>query len=286
MYHLFVSGNEGTWNGDPWIIDASRCLRADEYTAESLVIDLASLTSADQMRLISFPCIFAYETGNKENAKLGTIKKIRKSGAKVQILYEIDPDYPPIKHEHLLKLRWDLGIEEFELRRTHWALKDEEASAALESLGYPAIPSRTPINIHDHIFDIALSFPGEVRPYVESIARDLVSKIGKDRVFYDNDYKAQLARPNLDTALQALYTRSRLIVAFLSKDYASKKWCHIEFRAIREIINAREDDRVMFVRHDAAEVKGVFSTDGYIDAEQHEPNEVAEMIVERLRLLS
>ena len=286
MFHLFVSANEDSWMGEPWVEDASRCLKSGEYTEQSLAVDFTTQTAAGQQGLGKFPCIFAYETGTKKDGRLGSIEKIRKNGAKIQVLYKLAENYPPIKHDDLLKLRWELGIGELELHRTHWALKDEDASSALESLGYPPIDSRTPFNIHDHTFDIALSFPGEVRPYVESVAQILFSKMGKTRVFYDNAYKGQLARPNLDTALQALYSRARLIVAFLSADYASKKWCHIEFRAIREIINARDDDRVMFVRHDSATVQGVFSADGYIDAETHDPAELAEMILERVQLLS
>jgi len=285
MYHLFVSGNDEAWGGDPWIIEANRCLRYDEYTAKPLILNLAELTPDDHLRICGYPCIFAYETGTKKNALLGRIKKIRNSGMKLQIQYELDADYPPIKHEDLIKLRWELGIGELELNRTHWALKDEDASVALESVGYPAIDHRPLVKISDHTFDIALSFPGEVRPYVEEVAQRLTSAIGRNRVFYDNTYKSQLAKPNLDTALQALYQRARLIVVFLSGDYAAKKWCHIEFRAIREIINAREDDRVMYVRHDSAQVAGVFSTDGYIDADEHKPAELVEMILERLALL-
>ncbi len=121
--------------------------------------------------------------------------------------------------------------------------------------------------------------------YVGLVAGHLAANLGKANVFYDNYYKAQLARPNLDTALQSIYrNRSRLIVAFLSKDYASKKWCHVEFRAIREILSEKSDDQVMFVRHDGAEVAGVFTTDGYILAEHHDPNELAMMILERLAL--
>lgn len=286
MFHLFVSANEESWMGKPWIMEESRCLKSNEYTEPPLAVDFAHLSQAEQERLKRFPCIFAYETGTKKGARLGSIEKIRRNGAEIQIRYKIDTDYPPIKHEDLLALRWELGIRELELHRTHWALKDEDVSEALESRGYPPLDSRTTFDIHGHTFDVALSFPGEVRPYVESVARILTSTIGKKRVFYDNHYKAQLARPNLDTALQTLYSRARLIVAFLSADYASKKWCHTEFRAIREIINARDDARVMFVRHDSAPVQGVFSADGYINAEAHEPEELVEMIVERLEVLS
>jgi hypothetical protein len=38
----------------------------------------------------------------------------------------------------------------------------------------------------------------------------------------------------------------------------------------------------MFVRCDDGHVEGVFSTDGYVDAKQHQPEAVASFIVERL----
>ena len=54
-------------------------------------------------------------------------------------------------------------------------------------------------------FRVALSFPGERRPFVEAVARRLAERVGKDRVFYDSDCQAELARPDLDTYLQAIY---------------------------------------------------------------------------------
>lgn len=99
--------------------------------------------------------------------------------------------------------------------------------------------------IRELVFEVALSFPSEVRTYIETVAKQLVRMLGNNTVFYDRFYKSQLATPNLDTALQELYrTRSKLIVVFLSKDYANKKWCGIEFRAIHDIINAKHDEMV------------------------------------------
>ena len=288
MYHLFVSGSDESWNGSPWEVLESRCLNAGEFTDASLAATISLLDPAAKAALTAYTCIFAFETGCKLDARLGRITRIRRRDSMVRVEYEFDPDYPPIKHDHLIALKWELDIGDYELHRTHWALKNEELSAALESVGYPPIGASLLeiVDIHSHTFDIALSFPGEVRNYVQHVASNLVARLGKGHVFYDNYYKAQLARPNLDTALQSLYRdRARLIVAFLSKDFAAKKWCHIEFMAIREILNARADDRVMFIRHDDAEIAGVFSTDGYIDANVHDPTEVSDMVIERLQLI-
>jgi hypothetical protein len=59
----------------------------------------------------------------------------------------------------------------------------------------------------------------------------------------------------------------------------------VEFRAVKEIIYAREHSRVMFVRTDDGVVEGVFETDGFVDARQFSPAKIAEFIYERLSLL-
>lgn len=132
-------------------------------------------------------------------------------------------------------------------------------------------------------FKVAMSFPGEKRAYVAEVVSALRRTVGPDAIFYDYDYQAQLARPNLDTLLQDIYrNQSELVVVFLCAEYAQKQWCGLEWRAIRDIIKSKEDDRVMFVRFDDAPVDGVLSIDGYIDARSFGAQEVARFIVERL----
>ncbi len=133
-------------------------------------------------------------------------------------------------------------------------------------------------------FKVALSFPGEKREYVSAVATALKENLGNDKVFYDYDYLAQLARPNLDLLLQKIYRHSsELIAIFLCKEYDEKEWCALEWRAIREIIKTRNDKTVMFLRFDNANVKGVFSIDGYIDLSLLEPKDAAELIIQRIR---
>lgn len=139
-----------------------------------------------------------------------------------------------------------------------------------------------PIDISNHHFDVALSFPGEVRPLVEEIVDELAKRLKKNSYFYDNAYISQLARPSLDLFLQEIYrNRAKLVVVFLSADYERKNWCGIEFRAIREIIFEKEE-KIMFVRTDTGDVKGVFKTDGYVDAKRFKPAEIAKFIHERV----
>jgi hypothetical protein len=135
-------------------------------------------------------------------------------------------------------------------------------------------------------FRVALSFPGEHRVYVASVAEILKARLGAAAVFYDHDYSAELARPNLDLLLQRIYhDNSDLTVVFLCADYTQKEWCGLEWRAIRDIIKQRADAKIMLLRLDAGPVPGVFSIDGYVDVSNLPPDETAKAIERRLTAL-
>ncbi len=74
----------------------------------------------------------------------------------------------------------------------------------------------------------------------------------------------------------------RVDCRLLCAAYAKKQWCGLEWRAIRDIIKSKEDDRVMLVRFDDVPVEGVLSIDGYVDARSFTAYDVARFIAERL----
>jgi hypothetical protein len=134
-------------------------------------------------------------------------------------------------------------------------------------------------------FKVALSFPGEHRDYISTVATQLKKRLPLGSVFYDKDFTSQLARPNLDTLLQRIYlNNSDLVVVFLSAEYETKQWCGLEWRAIREIIKNKSDHSIMLMRFDDAQISGAFSIDGYVDLNEYTPIETARLIVERVRL--
>ena len=51
-------------------------------------------------------------------------------------------------------------------------------------------------------FQVALSFAGEHRNFVEGVAEQLSRILGQNRVFYDRYYEAELARPNLEVLIR------------------------------------------------------------------------------------
>jgi TIR domain len=133
-------------------------------------------------------------------------------------------------------------------------------------------------------FRIALSFPGDVRDRAERIADVLARTLGKDAVFYDRWYRAELARPNLDLYLQSIYkVESDLLVILLCAEYEQKEWCGLEWRVVRDLIKGRESERIMFLRLDEAPIEGLLSIDGYLDVVMLRDEEVAEAILTRIR---
>lgn len=288
MYNLLVAGGEGTWDGEPILLELGRCVR--EYTDTEITKRFGDLAAAAVSELKRLPCIFAYERGGRGAPQFGMLRDVTKRQGLVRIEYEIQPVSPFLSADDLSAFSFDLDIGKWELNRTHWAVKDVNLPKELRSKEIN-LPDWTravakAVDITTNSFDVALSFPGEIRSTVEQIALELERRIGPDAYFYDNNYMSQLARPSLDLLLQDIYrNRAKLIVVFLGEEYQRKDWCGIEFRAIREIIMEREHARIMFIRMDDGLVDGVFSTDGYIDGRKFRPSQIAQFIQERLNLL-
>jgi TIR domain len=139
------------------------------------------------------------------------------------------------------------------------------------------------VNVAGRRFRVAVSFPGDVRERAEGIAAMLARTLGRDAVFYDRWYRAELARPNLDLYLQTIYkTESDLLVILLCAEYERKEWCGLEWRVVRDLIKGRESERIMLLRLDEAPVAGLLSIDGYLDIVTLSDEEVAEAILTRV----
>lgn len=287
MYNLFVSASDESWNGNPFMMDMSRYL---EYTDIEIDKKYKRLDREIINEIKRFPCIFAYETQCDKNPKFGLIKDVIVRQKEIKVEYEVIKLKKFLKHEDLFDLNFELDIGKWELNRTHWAIKGINLNRELHryniELPEGIYRDSKSVDVSKHIFDVSLSFPGDIRTYVEKIIVGLEKLIGPNSYFYDNNYKAQLAQPQLDILLQDIYrNRSKLIVVFLSKEYQKKEWCGIEFRAIQEIILEKQNKKIMFIKMDEGKVDGVFKTDGYIDGRTHSPIEIAELIKERIDLL-
>jgi len=130
-------------------------------------------------------------------------------------------------------------------------------------------------------YDVALSFAGEDRDYVEQVAALL--RASGIKVFYDKFETVRLWGRNLADHLGEIYgKRSRFVVMFVSNHYPHKGWPTHErqsaqARAIREnkivLLRARFDD---------TEIAGLPATTGYIDLRQTTPAQLADLIKQKL----
>lgn len=131
-------------------------------------------------------------------------------------------------------------------------------------------------------YDVALSFAGEDRAYVEKVARRLNAK--GVRVFYDNFNKVQLWGNNLIDHLGEVYSkRSRFIVMFISKYYAEKEWTNHERKFAQERAFKLKKNCILPARFDNTSILGLPSTLGYIDLKTTTPTQLADLIIEKVK---
>jgi len=132
----------------------------------------------------------------------------------------------------------------------------------------------------DKQFDVALSFAGEDREYVEQVAAKL-RKMGI-RVFYDKYELVTLWGKNLYDHLQDVYrNKARFTIIFCSKHYAEKLWPSHERKAAQAKAFESSQEYILPARFDDTEIPGILPTVGYVDLTEYSPEEFAELAKEK-----
>lgn len=130
-------------------------------------------------------------------------------------------------------------------------------------------------------YDVALSFAGEDRVYVESVAEILTNNGIK--VFYDKFESTDLWGKDLGIHFDFVYRKSaKYCIPFISKHYKDKVWTNYEIRlAIARAIESNEE-YILPVRFDDTELPGLRPTIGYIDLRNITPYELADLIIRKV----
>ena len=132
------------------------------------------------------------------------------------------------------------------------------------------------------MYDVALSFAGEDRTYVEKVAEKL-RDIGI-KVFYDDYEKSDLWGKNLYEHFSIVYKdKSRYVVMFISKHYAEKAWPSHERRNAQAKAINQNFEYILPARFDDTPIPGMLDTTAYIDLSITEPGEFANLIVDKVR---
>ncbi len=121
MYNLFVTAAEGAWDNSHYEYDRSRFL---EYTNQKTSKAFTFLTDSNLEKLKSYPCVFAYE-GKNSDIRIGYLKSIKERDQKLLIEFDFYENIPPIPFASIDPIATLLDIRNWEMNRTHWAVKDE-----------------------------------------------------------------------------------------------------------------------------------------------------------------
>ncbi|MDY0274934.1 MAG: TIR domain-containing protein [Desulfomicrobium sp.] len=130
-------------------------------------------------------------------------------------------------------------------------------------------------------FDVALSFAGENRDYVDQVA-NLLRDSGV-KVFYDLFEEASLWGKNLYDYLSDVYQNKALYtIMFISDSYARKLWTNHERQAIQARAFQEHQEYILPARFDETPIPGVLSTVGYISLVGRTPQEFVKIVHTKL----
>lgn len=130
-------------------------------------------------------------------------------------------------------------------------------------------------------YQVALSFAGEQRSYVEDVAKALVAR--HIAVFYDRFRANELWGNDGAEYFHKVYSRdTQYVVMFISAEYVAKAWTRLERRSA---ISRQMKDSVEYilpVRFDATDVPGLPDTLQYLPADRFTPAQLAVEIAKKL----
>ena len=130
-------------------------------------------------------------------------------------------------------------------------------------------------------WDVALSFAGAQRPYVEQVARALRAR--GVRCFYDADEQLELWGRYLAEELPGIYgEQAAAVVVFISAEYAERDWTRLERRAALGRAVRERREYVLPARFDDTPLPGLLADMVTVDLRGRTPEQCAAMIAGKL----
>lgn len=130
-------------------------------------------------------------------------------------------------------------------------------------------------------FDIALSFAGEDREYVDQVA-NLLRDSGV-RTFYDLFEEANLWGKDLYEYLCDIYmNKAFYTIMFISRHYGRRVWPTHERKSMQARAFQENQEYILPARFDDTPIPGVLPTVGYISLKDRSPSVFVETIHKKL----
>ena len=133
-------------------------------------------------------------------------------------------------------------------------------------------------------WDVALSFAGAQRDYVEQVARALRAR--EVCCFYDADEQIDLWGRYLAEELPIIYAeQAAAVVVFISAEYAARDYTRLERRAALDRAVRERREYVLPARFDDTPLPGLLSGMVAVDLRGRTPQQFAAMIADKLARL-
>ena len=130
-------------------------------------------------------------------------------------------------------------------------------------------------------YQVALSFAGEQRDYVERVAEWLQAR--SIAVFYDGFEEVQLWGKNGAEVFHEIFSQqAAYVVMFISQAYVDKPWTRHERRSILSRAIQEQRECLIPVRFDGTPLPGLPEDVIYLCANKNTPEQLAAKIVEKL----
>lgn len=171
MFSLLVKG--AGW--DAAGRDELTASRLFEHTEDDVIARYRQNNRTAFDQLMAIPALFASEGTENQIARLGTITGVRDAGRTLVIDYTFDQAVPTFQNRTLVALARDLEIGEWELNRTHWAVKSGDLCRTLLRNAPPRRVGPRVFRIAEHenvehdLVSVMMPFDARYRPVYESL---------------------------------------------------------------------------------------------------------------------
>jgi len=155
MYNLIVKGIGWADDRDSMFGD-----RTFEHTEKRLLTLFKNDNQIDLEAVSKLPTVFLEEGIENEIVHFGTIISARMHGKDIALEYVYDPRIPSITNNNFREFAPELGIDNFEFSRTHWAIKDIDLYKVL-------LRNMQPRRAQPRVFEI--SDPQRIEPALVSV---------------------------------------------------------------------------------------------------------------------
>ncbi|HPS18421.1 MAG TPA: TIR domain-containing protein [Bacteroidales bacterium] len=136
-------------------------------------------------------------------------------------------------------------------------------------------------NMSNFDYDIAFSFAGEQRYYVDIVAKEL--KRNSIKVFFADDEKVDSWGKYLPDYFAEIFSKKALFcVIFISDEYVKKVWTNHERKSALSRAIRQKEEYILPARFDNSEITGLDDV-SYINLTKYSPYEFAELIIDKLR---